>query len=633
MKTLDNISCDIQPVADSHLANKAYVDAAVAAGAGTASVSGENVVSIPAHSLISCEIEPTDDAHLVNKGYVDAVVAAGGGGGAAPVEEPAALGRVVVVDTLSDAASHTGTSLRDAIAAVTDKGSVVIKFAVSGTITLELGEIVIPVGDITIDGEDKITISGGGVSRVFVVSGASGVFRLHRLIVTQGNGVGSAQSKVYGGAILVTGNSTLTARGVTFTENSVSGTGSDCGGGAVCITSSAGACTFIDCVFSNNHFVTTGSKGTGGAVRGTSTSMVHCHNCQFANNYANGSAFSYGGAVECLRGIFSGCSFSGNYIPSGTSASGGAVTITGGYAVFSRCEFSQNYMGGTGSNCTGGAISMINGNISLRVLDCVFTGNSAYYGGAIAVMGSSTVQRHVCIRRCSFDNNAVSNGRGAALYFYYQSALVEDCEIKNHSLGSASGLIYVYGYTGKLFVVTINRCKFTGNSSSAATTGLVYCANLAQVYLYNTVFTANSFTATSGNHKCVYTTGANTWAYIYNCTFTNNDNKGGAFYAAAGGVDIYNSVEVGNGSASGKGTNAAVNAAKFLSDQSASVGRDIAYDATKPLFGADGFTPAAGSQVIDKGDDAYAVTVFDLVGKERVSGTKVDLGAVEFQAS
>ena len=73
LEALDNISCDIEPVADSHLANKAYVDAAVAAGAGTASVSGDSVVSIPAHSLISCDIEPTEDAHLVNLRYCEHV--------------------------------------------------------------------------------------------------------------------------------------------------------------------------------------------------------------------------------------------------------------------------------------------------------------------------------------------------------------------------------------------------------------------------------------------------------------------------------------------------------------------------------------------------------------------------------
>ena len=78
MELYDNIACESAPVADSHLANKAYVDAAIAAGAGTASVSGDNIVSIPAHSLISCGLAPTDDAHLANKAYVDAAVAAAG---------------------------------------------------------------------------------------------------------------------------------------------------------------------------------------------------------------------------------------------------------------------------------------------------------------------------------------------------------------------------------------------------------------------------------------------------------------------------------------------------------------------------------------------------------------------------
>ena len=165
-EVLDNISCDIAPVADSHLANKAYVDAAVA-GNGTASVSGDNVVSIPAQALISCAIAPTENSHLANKAYVDAAVAAAGT--ATPVEEPAGLGKVVIVNTLSDAASHTGTSLRDAINAVASNGNVLIKFSVSGTITLEQGEIT-TTGNIAIDGENKITISGGGVSRIFYIA-------------------------------------------------------------------------------------------------------------------------------------------------------------------------------------------------------------------------------------------------------------------------------------------------------------------------------------------------------------------------------------------------------------------------------------------------------------------------------
>ncbi|MBQ6158976.1 MAG: hypothetical protein IJJ20_08215 [Thermoguttaceae bacterium] len=629
IEALDNIACESAPLADSHLANKAYVDAAVANGAGTASVSGDSVVSIPAHSLISCGLAPTEDSHLVNKAYVDAAVAAAGT--ATPIEEPAALGRVVVVDTLSDAADHTGTSLRDAIEAVTTNSSVVIKFSVSGTITLEQGEIVIPVGNISIDGEDKLTISGGGVSRVFALTNAYAILSLHRLTITGGNGVGATNSLTYGGAILMTANSALAARGVTFSGNSISGTAATVGGGAVGVT--VGRAYFADCVFNNNSVETTGNVGHGGAIYVSAAAVhLHCQRCTFTANTASSATTSGGGAVTIINGLFENCVFTENSLVGGTNRLGGAVLVGGGIGTFQGCTFTGNNAGTVSSDCKGGAF-YANTSYYVRIADCTFEQNTAYYGGGIVANGYNARQYFGRIERCVFNDNIVaSSGRGVAIYAYYQSLTIEDCEFKNHAVGSSSGIIYVYGYTGKLFVVTINRCKFTWNSSSAATTGLVYCANLAQVYLYNTVFTANSFTATSGNHKCVYTTGSSN-AFIYNCTFTNNTNKGGAFYAASGGVDIYNSVEYGNGSASGKGTNATVNAAKFLSDQSASVGRDIAYDSTKPLFAADGFTPAASSQVIDAGNNTYAVTAYDLVGKERVSGTKVDLGAVEYQGA
>lgn len=626
MQVYDNIACESAPVADSHLANKAYVDAAVA-GNGTASVSGDNVVSIPAHSLISCGLAPTDDAHLANKAYVDAAVAAAGA--AVPVEEPAGLGKVVIVDTLSDAASHTGTSLRDAIDAVTAWGSVVIKFSVSGTITLEQGEISLP-GRVVIDGENKITISGGNVSRLFVID-AKTVLDLRRLTITGGNGVGAVGSQTYGGAIYFNGTGVLHARDVTFTENHISGTAANVGGGAIGM-SSVGRCHLKNCTFSNNSAVTTGQTAQGGAIQGT-TYALEAEDCTFSGNSVAGGSYGYGGAVSSSGLILRRCVFNGNY--SDTSPSrryGGAIYTTNSVAYISDCEFKNNTVTAIASGCMGGAI-YANVSYILHLDDCTFSGNTGYYGAAVSNYGSVTGTYDNCIRRCVFDGNPVStSGRGAALFLYYCDAAVEDCEFKNHSVGGASGVIYAYGYTGKPFDVTINRCKFTGNSASAATTGLVYCANLAQVYLYNSVFTANSFTATSGNHKCVYTTGSSN-AFIYNCTFTNNTNKGGAFYAASGSVDIYNSVEYENGSASGKGSSATVNAAKFLSDQSASVGRDIAYDSTKPLFAADGFTPVANSQVIDAGNDTYAVTEYDLLGKARVSGTKVDLGAVEYQGT
>ena len=233
------------------------------------------------------------------------------------------------------------------------------------------------------------------------------------------------------------------------------------------------------------------------------------------------------------------------------------------------------------------------------------------------------------IIRSVFDGNVLSGtgSRGVALYAHFCCAVVEDCHFINNQVGDGSGVIYVYGYTDKIYSVTVNRCKFTGNSTTATTNGLIYCANNADVYVYNSVFTGNSAGTAGVNVACLYTTGTSSIT-AGNLTITNNE-KLRSFRAASGSITIYNSVDVGNVTVP---TMTNVVAISPLTNWSYGTGR-IAYDSAKPLFAADGYTPVAGSQVIDAGDDDYVETVYDLVGKARVSGTSVDVGAVEWQSS
>ncbi|MBR2692907.1 MAG: hypothetical protein IKE69_01715 [Thermoguttaceae bacterium] len=623
-EVLDNISCPIAPVADSHLANKAYVDAAVASGAGTASVSGDNVVSIPALSLISCGLAPTEDSHLVNKAYVDAAVAAAGS--ATPIEEPAALGRVVYVNTLSDAADHTGTSLRDAIEAVTQNSSLVIKFSVSGTITLEQGEIVIPVGNIAIDGEDKITISGGGVSRVFSMTNAYAVLSLHRLVITGGNGVGATASAKLGGAVLLGDvRSTFEARGCTFVENTITSAETPSGGGALCAVN--GHVFLYDCLFVRNSVLNTktgSSASGGGAVYITySGCYVYVVRCTFVENTNGGSGTSEGGAVRDCAGVYTDCVFRNNRVVSGTARRGGAISNAGTLALFG-CRFEGNSVGDANTSCTGGAVDAY--GYGIRIEGGIFSGNSAYYGGAISLRYTNGRSVYYVVRKSQFeDNTAVS--RGSAICFNYGSGTIEDCEFRNHAVGSASGVIYTYGYTDKPFQVTVNRCKFTGNTLSGTTNGLIYCANLSDVYVYNSVFTGNSATTAGVNVALLYTTGTSSIT-AGNLTMTDNE-KFRSFCAASGSIKIYNSVDVGNVAVP---TLTNVTAISPLTNWRYGAGR-IAYDSSKPLFAADGYTPVAGSQVIDAGDNDYVETVYDLVGEARVSGAAVDVGAVEWQGA
>ena len=618
MKVLDNISCEAAPITASQLANKGYVDAAIAAvksgGSLPAPESGDNAVAIPARSLIDCGFPPTEASHLANKGYVDSAIAEAL---AAPIEEPAALGRVVYVTTLSDAASHTGTSLRDAIEAVTSNASVVIKFSVSGTITLEQGEIVIPVGNIAIDGEDKITISGG-VSRVFSMTNAYAVLSLHRLVITGGNGVGAVASQVYGGAVYTNALGViLNAHNVTFFYNELVGLGTGVVyGGAV--GAQAGRGHFIECTFRGNSLSNPGSNANGGAVYGTSHVFERC---LFVGNRVTGSTNNRGGVAH-VGGtcVFRDCVFEDNY-----ATQYGGVFWSEGTLYLSGCVFRRN---GTITNGVGYGGVVYLALYQCVVEDCTFTDNAAVRGGDIYVAGSVARQYWLTVRRCKFDGGAgYSGGRGSAICFNYASGTIEDCVFTNHTVGSASGVIYTYGYTDKPFSVTINRCKFTGNALSGTTNGLIYCANLSDVYIYNSVFTGNSAATAGVNVALLYTTGTSTIT-AGNLTMTDNE-KFRSFRAASGSISIYNSVDVGNAAVP---TMTNVTAISPLTNWSYGAGR-VAYDSSKPLFAADGYTPVAGSQVIDAGDNDYVETVYDLVGKARVSGAAVDVGAVEYQGA
>jgi hypothetical protein len=120
------------------------------------------------------------------------------------------------VNTTSDAVSHSGVSLRDAITAVNGDsfGSDIINFSgISGqTITLTQGQLELSaasLSSITIEGASAITISGNSSSRIFQVdSGVNAV--LTGLTVEDG-------SESYGGGIYNEG--TLTVSGSTLSGN------------------------------------------------------------------------------------------------------------------------------------------------------------------------------------------------------------------------------------------------------------------------------------------------------------------------------------------------------------------------------------------------------------------------------
>ena len=192
----------------------------------------------------------------------------------------------VGVNSLADTVASDGEcTLREAVSAVSSGGSITFDSAlVNGVITLG-SEITID-KSMTIDGSDHtITISGGGVTRIFYIykSGSTLAVALRDLTLTKGFKVGDG-----GGAI----RSSYEA--VTLERVVISNSAADTGGAIYHSGADWGPLTVIDSTFIENH-----AEFMGGAVRlggnpGAPTSIT---GSSFISNQAWRYSNSVGGAI------------------------------------------------------------------------------------------------------------------------------------------------------------------------------------------------------------------------------------------------------------------------------------------------------------------------------------------------
>jgi predicted outer membrane repeat protein len=161
-----------------------------------------------------------------------------------------------------------------------------------------------------------------------------------------------------------------------------------------------------------------------------------------------------------------------------------------------------SFQNGKTSN-SGGAISGSNKNVSIT--NCIFTNNSASYGGTISDIDTIT--------NSIFDNNTASSGGGAI----FSANAINNSTFTNNSASNGGA---VYGGS------TIINSTFTNNITSG-NGGAVY-SNSSDTIITNSTFTNNSAEKGGG----VY--GSST---ITNCVFTNNSaSYGGAIYSSSYGT-------------------------------------------------------------------------------------------------
>ena len=273
---------------------------------------------------------------------------------------------------------------------------------------------------------------------------------------------------------------------------------------------------FTDCNFINNR-----SEGGFNGICGLDQPVVTRDEPSLRYKIDN-----FGGAVFCQEGSdakFVGCTFTNNladpnrphFDPSVTgsyennksvTSFGGAVASGwNGYGAdveLDNCTFGENF------GCYGGAIY---GNFSEpNFVNCNFTGNSAYSGGAAHFVGGLNK-----IIRSIFSRNEATgaNAQGGAICNLGADALIEDCQINYNSTRDSGGGIY------------ISSRDADGNELSTGDT----------VLIKNCLITRNVAARDGGGISTNWHSDPN----IVNCTIADNKVSGSEFGGIGYGGGLY----------------------------------------------------------------------------------------------
>lgn len=324
------------------------------------------------------------------------------------------------------AASCTEAALR---AAVTAGGIVTFSCGADpATITLT-SEIAVSKGT-TIDGGGKVTLSGGGTTRILHITSAYNVAT----------------------PLLTVQNLTLT-RGYT---TDVANTTSTKQGGAA-IFQDGGSLTVIGCNFQNNQCASSGQDVAGGAINGQGIGAL----------------------------IIVGSTFTGN-----SGSNGGAVGTIGEDVTVVNSTFTGNSATGTGGNPgnggNGGGLTYDGAKNTLTMCGDVFRNNTAKAaGGAVFRVGYNN--ENVTIDRSTFDGNSADAAVGNAGGLYLQHVTI------NMSATTISGNTAHYGaglWAGQSAVLNLSNVTVANNSATGG--GGIWFANMVTGTILNSTIAGNT---------------------------------------------------------------------------------------------------------------------------------------------
>ena len=323
-------------------------------------------------------------------------------------------------------------------------------------------------------------------------------------------------------------------------------------------------------------------------------------------------------------------------------ADGGRITFAG------RGTVNLQYQIDVTKTITIDASSVRNSNGTPGV---VISGQDNDFPAFVVLNGAGSADSPV-----TFDSLQISRGRseqGTAFIFSPgTTSLVVNSAITNNNV--AEGTVYVAGtatikdttissnvgrragsalYVANGGVATLDHATVSSNSMTASNGGgAIYAASGGVANVVNSVVNNNTSENASQGGAAGYAVGNGTINY-FSSTVANNQS--GLYLAQNGNVNLYNTILVSNGASDvvSQGTARAYNSLSTYSNWSAGE-NNLVYDSSKPLF-ANGYYINEDSQVVDKGNNAYAtssqyaVIEKDFSGKDRIDHRTIDIGAYE----
>ncbi len=235
---------------------------------------------------------------------------------------------------------------------------------------------------------------------------------------------------------------------------------------------------------------------------------------------------------------------------------------------------------------------------------------------------------NLTIDKCVISGNNAPNGEGGGICAENCLITITNGKVLNNAAKDGGGICVKSN--GNL---TITNSVVSGNNASNGEGGGI-CAQDGVAATISNVEVSNNAAKYGGG---IVSWGAS--IKITNGTISGNvaSSTGGGFCCSGGTCEFYNSILAINsgGDLSSSGSPTIIARASLSSVAAwATAPSNYVYNSSKPLFAnasCGDYRLVENSQAIDKGDNAYATSAFDLTGYPRVIDGIVDLGAYEFQ--